>query len=122
MMNSMESKGRRGQVLLLATASLFLLFAVVALAVDLGWAYFKKQQAQSAADAAAMGAVVYALNHGYTCGTNGVVCGSTYNCASPNVTPPTTDFQNGCLYAELNGFKNTGNQAVNLTGDNSAPP
>ena len=48
--------GREGQILVFATLNLFLLFSLVGLALDLGWSYFKKEQAQSAADGAALSA------------------------------------------------------------------
>lgn len=114
--------GREGQILIFTTLNLFLLLSLIGLALDLGWSYFKKEQAQSAADGAALSAAVDALYRGFTCGTNGVVCGSTYTCASPNVSPATTVFQTGCLYAGANGFLTSGDQTVSLTGNNTAPP
>jgi len=44
---------RRGSVIVMVTVALMLLLASVGLVVDLGWAYFKRRQAQVAADAAA---------------------------------------------------------------------
>jgi hypothetical protein len=121
--NSIPGRDRRaGQILVFTTLNLFLLFSLVGLALDLGWSYFKKEQAQSAADGAALSAAVDALYRGFTCGTNGVVCASTYTCAYPNVSPATTVFQTGCLYAAANGFQTTGDQSVSLTGDTTAPP
>ena len=119
---SKTREGQKGQALLLATVSLFVLIGMVSLVVDLGLAYYKVEQGQSAADAASMAAAVYALNNGHTCGQNGVACGTVYNCASPNVTPPTTNLQEGCLYAGANGFNNRGEQTVSLTADSSVPP
>lgn len=113
---------RSGQLLLFSTLNLFFLFSVMGLSVDLGYSYFKKFQARSAADAAAEAATVWASNNGSTCGAGGVVCGSIYNCASPPVSPPTTALQAGCLYAQANGFTNTGNQSVSLIANNTAPP
>ena len=112
--------GREGQILIFTTLNLFLLFSLVGLVLDLGWSYFKKEQAQSAADGAALSAAVDALYRGFTCGTNGVVCGTTYTCAYPNVSPATTVLQTGCLYAGANGFLTNGDQNVSLTGDNTA--
>jgi len=111
-----------GQALVFGTLTLFVTLGVMSLVVDLGLAFYKVAQGQSAADAAAMSAAVSALNNGHTCGQNGVVCGSVYQCASPPVTPATTDLQVGCLYASSNGFVNSGNQSVWLTADSSAPP
>ena len=113
---------RAGQILLFTTLSLSALFALTGLTVDLGYSYYKKTEARAAADAAAQGAVVWASNNGSTCGAGGVVCGATYNCASPPVSPPTTALQAGCVYAQANGFTNTGNQSVSLIANNTAPP
>ncbi len=54
---------------------------------------------QTAADAAASAAAVYALNTGDSCMT--ITCGVTYTCAG--VTPPTNSLQAGCLYATADG-------------------
>ena len=54
---------------------------------------------QTAADAAASAAAVYALNAGDSCMT--ITCGVTYTCAG--VTPPTNSLQAGCLYATVDG-------------------
>jgi hypothetical protein len=113
---------KKGQALLFATLTLSFIFGLMALAIDLGWAYYKVEQAQGAADSAAMSAAVYALNNGHTCGNNGVTCGSVYYCANPNVNPATTNLQVGCLYAAANGFNNAGDQSVWLTADSSVPP
>ena len=113
---------RSGQLLVLLCISLLVVFGMLALVVDLGYAYYKVQQAQSAADAAAMSGAVYALNNGHTCGQNGVVCGSVYNCDSPSVATASTDLQMGCLYAAANGFQNGGSQTVWMTANYSVPP
>ena len=119
-----EAKNQRrgGQAGLFVVVSLTLTFAVLGFAVDLGWAYFRRNAAQAAADASALAAAIYASNNGYTCGSNGVVCGAAAACANPPTTPPTTDLQAGCLYAQANGFVNGGNQTVSLTANNSGTP
>jgi Flp pilus assembly protein TadG len=113
---------RAGQAGLFIVMNLGLLFGLLALAVDLGWSYFRRQAAQAAADSAALAAAVFAQQNGYTCGSNGVVCGTAVNCPYPNVTPATTVFQVGCLYAEANGFVNNGNQTVTMQGNSTTPP
>ena len=47
----------KGSVLIMVTVALVGMFAIMGLAVDLGWAYFVKKSAQSAADAAAGSAI-----------------------------------------------------------------
>ncbi len=91
------------------------------LAVDLGYSYFVKVYAQTAADSAATAAAIYANKNGYVCGS-GVTCNTTYTCLSPPTSPPTTPLQAGCLYANTNGFVNTGSQAVSLIANNTAVP
>ena len=107
--------GRGGQALIMASFSLMLLFAVMGLAVDLGWAYYLKMRVQTAADAAATAAAIWANTNGDSCAT--VSCGVTYTCIG--TTPPTTSLQAGCLYATADGppvFTGT------MIENNTAPP
>ncbi|HVW06959.1 MAG TPA: pilus assembly protein TadG-related protein [Bryobacteraceae bacterium] len=111
---------RAGQILILSGLSIFLLFGVMGLAVDLGYAFYVKQDAQSAADAAAVGAVNYAYKSShYTCGSNGVVCGTALSCPS-TISSVTTALLAGCAYANSNGFVNTGAQTVSVIANNTA--
>ncbi len=106
---------RQGQAGLLVVLNLTLLFASIGLAVDVGMGYFTRQQAQTAADAAAMAGAAWASASGQpVCGSGGVICGAPTNCAYPNVSPPTNNLQVGCSYAEKNGFLNTGTQTVSM--------
>jgi Putative Flp pilus-assembly TadE/G-like len=121
----LASGGRRGQAGLFVVFNLTLVFGTLGLAVDVGWAYYTRQSAQAAADAAAMAAVSWASSSGKpVCGTGGVTCNSTAAaCANPPTTPPTTDLQVGCLYAQQNGFVNNGTtQFVTMAGNTTAPP
>jgi hypothetical protein len=92
-----------------------LLFGAVGLSADLGWSYFLKQRIQTAADAAASAAVVYARHNNDSCGT--VTCGVSYTCAG--VTPPTTSLQAGCLYATVDG---PSGMTVKMIENNAANP
>ncbi len=112
---------RSGQIVIFSTMSLFVLFSVMGLSVDLGYSYLVKISAQGAADSAAAAAAAYASGNGYICG-GGVTCGTAFNCANPPTSPPTTALEAGCLYASANGFKNSGNQSVSLIANNTAPP
>src|ERR1700694_2642746 len=111
---------RRGHVLVMLTMSLFMMFGVLGLATDLGWAYFRRQVAQSAVDSAAMAAAVVANKAASTivCGQYNVVCQAATACPS-NITTPANNIQNGCVYAKANGFQNAGTQT--LTMASSAP-
>lgn len=97
--SSAPSGGESGQAALFAALSLTFMFSSMGLAVDLGWSYFLKQRVQTAADAAASAAAIYAMNYGETCAS--VTCGVSYTCAG--VTPATNSLQTGCLYATVDG-------------------
>ena len=59
------------------------LFGLLGLVVDVGWGYYRKQVAQAAADAAALGAVMAAGTGTLTCGSGGIVCSpSGTSCSS----------------------------------------
>jgi len=105
-----------GQAALMATLSITLVFGMLGLAVDLGWAYYHQQTAQAAADAAAQAAVRAALNTspgGPTCGT-GIYCGAVTNCPASAPVSPTTSFDNACILASANGFTTLGIDAVSM--------
>jgi hypothetical protein len=112
---------RSGQMVIFVTLSLSVLISLIGLAVDLGFSYFVKVNAQAAADAAAQAAAIYANKNGYVCGS-GVTCGTTYSCASSPTSPPTDPLTAGCLYAKANGFLNTGGQSVSLIANSTASP
>lgn len=124
-MRTIPYTSRSGQSGIFIVLNLTMLFSILGLSADVGMGYLTRQQAQTAADAAATAAVAYASSNGFTCGSNGVVCGAATGCAYPNVTPPTNDLQVGCTYAGVNGFYNTGKQTVTMTANASsttAPP
>jgi hypothetical protein len=113
----MAAKGnQKGQAVLMVTFSIIFLFACVGLTVDLGWAYYLRTRVQTAADAAASSAAVWAMNHGDSCST--VTCNSTYTCAG--VTPPTNALQAGCLYATSDGPPSI--TATMIENDSSTSP
>ena len=47
---------RKGQALVMVTFALFAMIGVIGLSMDLGWSFFVRKAAQSAADTAAMAA------------------------------------------------------------------
>jgi Flp pilus assembly protein TadG len=116
----------RGQTAVLFTLMMVPLFGVTGLVIDIGWAYYRKEAAQTAADAAASAAAdaAYTASAGAapTCGTTGVACySSEYTCPT-TITTPTNNIQRGCMYASDNGFSSTGRQKVTFTsGVGSAP-
>ena len=115
-MQSAKHSGRRGgQALLAVSLSLIFLFAAMGLSVDLGWAYFLKTRVQTAADAAASAAAVYAKANGDNCST--ISCGTTYTCAG--VYPPTTSLQAGCLYTTVDSPPTF---TATMVENNTTPP
>lgn len=96
---------RGGQVIIMLTFSIFVLFGMLGLVVDLGWSYFTQKAAQAAADAAALAAVRSALQNSPSdnvrCGLTGVGCAATpLDCSSISGG----SFSSACLYAERQGF------------------
>jgi hypothetical protein len=122
----LHTNRRRGQTAIMFTFAIIPLMGVLGLVVDMGWAYFRKQAAQTAADAAAGAAAqaAYAAAGGSpSCTTPGVACySSEYTCPANPSTTPTDNIGNGCLYAKVNGFVSTGKQKVTFqSGVGSAP-
>jgi hypothetical protein len=118
---------RRGQTIILLTVGLTVMIGIVGLTVDVGWSYFREQTAQAAAEAAAMGAVKYALDNSsgtVTCGSNGATCQSATLCPDPIPSPPTSSFDAGCLYAKDNGYTTTSstNAKVYLAANTTSSP
>jgi hypothetical protein len=118
---------RRGQALLMTTISLAVVFGTVGLAVDVGWAYYRREAAQAAADAAAMAAVRAALidsPSGISCGVNSVWCGSpggtATDCPATAPTSAGSTFDNACMMAAANGFTTSGRRRVSVQANNTS--
>jgi len=116
-------RGERGQVLVMYTVALAAMLGMVGLVTDIGWANFRQQAAQKAADAAALASVKAALagsGNGFSCGSNNLVCQAATACSSALPTSPATNADTACLYANANGFRTSGNQMVTVEA-NAAP-
>jgi len=95
----------------MVTLSLTFIVGALALAVDVGWAYFRRETVQATADSAAI-AMIRAAMHtsagGFTCGQSGVWCGSPAGtataCPTTTVTSASSSFDNGCMMAAANGL------------------
>jgi len=118
-------KGRRGQVIVMVTLCLFVLCGILGLAVDLGWMYFVRKAAQSAADAAAIATVKNVMDNAvsladYSCG------GAVATCAATPVDCPGApgNLQSACLYAAQNGFSaaNPRRGVTVQASDRNTPP
>ena len=127
-MQKTRSQHERGQILLMTTMSLMALIGILALVVDIGWAYFEKKSAQKAADSASIAGITQALanvqNVIPVCGTN-VPCQDPTPCPSSISLPTTDPISVACLYAQQNGFTaggSSGRQNVTVSAGTSLPP
>ncbi len=126
-MRPQELNRRAGQTLILFTLAVIPLFGMLGLVVDIGWTYYRKEVAKSAADAganaAAIAAYAAAQGSGITCSTSGVTCYATdYTCPATMPTGTLDNINIGCLYAKENGFTNSGNQTVKFRSGVGAAP
>jgi hypothetical protein len=110
---------QRGQALLMVTMVLFAMLGMIGLVVDLGWMYYTKKSAQSAADAAALAAVQQGDINGPFTG-NWYISQDVTACTNPVPVPPSTNIEFGCLYAQRNGFVAADMQNVTLASGASA--
>lgn len=119
-------RGRRiresGQTLVLYTLGLSVVFGMVGLVSDVGYMYYRKQNAQAAAQAAALASVKAAFtatSGSFTCGTGSTnaICNSNYPCPTTISGYGSNNAEVACLYAANNGYSgssvwleaNTGN-------------
>ncbi len=112
----------RGQAAIFITLSVPVLFGMLGLVVDIGWAYWRKEACKTAADAAAMSAIVAAYSGAdLTCGS-GVTCQAATACPPSATSPPSNNLMTGCLYAQQNGFVNSGRQTVTIAANTTPSP
>jgi hypothetical protein len=121
-----EPRARRGQALLMMSFTITAMFGIMALVVDVGWANYRKQAAQAAADSAAVAAIRYAVAKGLnTCGDQlGCYPATPYTCPA---TPPgtaDTNIDSACMMAAANGFTTdlSHGRAVNVYSNIGNPP
>ncbi len=97
---------RRGQALVFVTASLPVMFGIVGLVADVGWAYRRREACRMAAQSAVM-AVVSAAGSTTPAVQNDTACPATLSATVP--------WQIGCQFAQQNGFTNgSNNQTVSI--------
>jgi Flp pilus assembly protein TadG len=116
---------QHGQALLLFSFCAMVLFGMLGLVVDVGWAYYRKQVAQSAAESAAtaaIGAAVKLSGGTIVCGVSNVVCQSETACPSSASNAGITNIDMGCEYASTNGFSTAGRQKVTVASGTDTPP
>jgi Flp pilus assembly protein TadG len=114
---------RRGQAAIMMALSIPLVFGLMGMVVDVGWAYWREEACKTAAQAAAFASARQAqLAANLTCGS-GVTCQSTTaNCPSTLAATPSNNLMAGCNYAKANGFVNTGRQLVMYQANTVSSP
>ncbi|HLH18254.1 MAG TPA: pilus assembly protein TadG-related protein [Bryobacteraceae bacterium] len=119
-------RSTRGQAAIMVSLSLVVTLGLLGMVVDVGWMYWRKEAAFTAAQAAAIGAVMQAktVNSGstFTCNSPSQIwCGSTATACSTSPTNSTT-LGTACLYAKQNGFTASGRQNVLVSAGNGTAP
>ncbi len=113
-MEANRYRGRRGQVIVMVTFALVLLCGMLGLVVDLGWAYFAKRSAQSAADVAALAAVKMVFSGSGAAADTACNFGNITCAPTPVACPATGNLQSACLYAAQQGYSNQGRTTVTV--------
>ncbi len=118
---------RSGQTAIMFTLAAVPLFGILGLAVDVGWAHFRREAAQTAADSAAMAAALaaYQTFAGATmaCNTPHIACyADQHNCPATMSGTPADNVIAGCMYARDNGFVTAGRQKVTFQSGIGAAP
>ncbi|MBV8771912.1 MAG: hypothetical protein JO166_06225, partial [Deltaproteobacteria bacterium] len=85
-------KHQRGSAILMVMFSMIPILTMTGIVVDVGWAYFTRESAQTAAQAAAIAAAKSAMDGvaaggTYTCGSHGLGCQSATACAATTPSP-----------------------------------
>ncbi len=112
-MHTCQSHPRRGQALLMLTFALLLMCGMLGLVVDLGWAYFVKKSAQTAADVASLAAVRKVFSGDVN--STDLTCTGALTCApEPVPCPASGNLQSACAYAAQQGFVNDARHTVTV--------
>ncbi len=107
-------RAQRGQAAIMLTMSLPMMFGLLALVCDVGWAYWRREAAKTAASAAAA-AVVAAAGSTTPTSQSSTQCPSTLNTSLP--------WEVGCDFAVHNGFTNgSSNRTVAIAIGTTSPP
>ncbi len=124
MRRKLDRSSEKGQAALFTAMTMTVMMGLVGMVVDVGWSYWRREAAGTAATSAALSAAMAAsLATNQACGSDTAhwSC-TTLTCPANPPTTPTSNLGNGCLYAKQNGFINTGRQSVSLTGSTAASP
>jgi Flp pilus assembly protein TadG len=118
-----RKSNRSGQAAIMITLSLPLMFGLLGLVTEIGWAYWRQEACRTAAQAAAVAAARQAQIAGTFNTASGIYTQSTTaNCPASPTSPSTNNLMAGCLYAQSNGFTNSGKQLVKYTAGITGSP
>jgi hypothetical protein len=121
-----KARRRSGQVVMMFTLLMVPLFGVAGLVIDLGYLHYTKMSAQTAAEAAAMAAIIdFHANVGGAspaCGQPGIVCAETPVTCPQTITTPSSSLEKGCMYAQSHGFTGSNRWVTYQAGVGSTPP
>lgn len=107
----------------MATLSVPLLFGMLGLVVEIGWAYWRQEACRTAAQAAAVAAGRQAQIAGaFTTAVGVYTQSTTTSCPASPTGASTNNLMTGCLYAIANGYTNSGKQKVMYTAGTTGIP
>ena len=112
----------QGQAVIFITLSLTVLFGMLSLLVDIGWAYWRQGACKAAAQSAAIAAALAANKTGIIACGPGVTCQSATACPVEPAVSATDNLMSGCLYAKQNGFVASGRQNVMMAAGTTGVP
>ncbi len=105
------------------TLSVPLMFGLLGLVAEVGWAYWRQEACRTAAEAAALGAGRQAQVAGSVSTSAGIYTASTTTaCPASPTGASSNNLMAGCLYAQANGFSNSGKQRVMYTAGTTNNP
>lgn len=124
-MRGRTDSSESGQALIMVTLGLLAMSGLIGLAVDFGWSYFVRREAQSAADSAALAAARAAMdvviaNGASALSCTSLSCGGETSCSAGL----TGTWQSACQYAQQNGFSaggDAGRQQVTVAAGVNTP-
>jgi hypothetical protein len=132
MINRVTHREReRGQAALFMTMTLTISLGLTGLVVDEGWGYWRQEACLTAAQSAAMGGIMFAINNNSTwppttcTASSTIVCQATPTACPANLTlgaTQSTDVQAACIYAQKNGFMASGKQNMTIAANTGNPP
>jgi hypothetical protein len=100
-----------------------MVFGLLSLVLDVGWANYRKIGARAAAESAAIAGAMAASNYSLNCGSSAwVTCQAATDCPANPTSPPATNIDSACLYAKANGYRTYQKQTVTIAANTTSAP